>query len=132
MVWNRIASKKAFGLISKNVFISDSMHFITGNNLKYISAILNSKLLQFIISIIIGAAVGGNAGNAENVANLPIPALDTPEKQEIASEIEYAVDQILELKAEDPKADIFDQEQRIDKLVFELYDLSELEKNIVV
>lgn len=49
------------------------MHFIIGNNLDYICSILNSKIIQWLLSIIIGEAAGGNAGNADNIWNLPIP-----------------------------------------------------------
>ena len=49
------------------------MHFIVGNNLQYICSILNSKLIQWLLSKIIGEAAGGNAGNADNILNLCIP-----------------------------------------------------------
>jgi hypothetical protein len=49
------------------------MHFIIGNNLNYLCSILNSKLLQWLLSLIIGEAAGGNAGNADNIWNLYIP-----------------------------------------------------------
>ena len=49
------------------------MHFIIGNNLNYLCSILNSKLIQWLLSLIIGEAAGGNAGNADNIWNLYIP-----------------------------------------------------------
>lgn len=49
------------------------MHFITGDNLQYITSVLNSKLLQWLLNVIIGEAAGGNAGNADNILNLHIP-----------------------------------------------------------
>jgi len=162
VAWNRIASKKEFGLVKSGVAISDSMHFFTGNNLKYINAILNSKLIQYILYGIIGDAAGGNAGNADNVANLSIPTLNTPEKQQIAGQIELLVEEILRVKkgnspsmkgwqpqvdgvvlettspakAGTPPAeenlDTAYLENQIDELVFGLYDLTEAEVEVVL
>ncbi len=74
IVWNRIAAKKQFALVDKGIFIQDSMHFIVGNNLNYLCSVLNSKLIQWLLSLIIGEAAIGNAGNADNVLNLVIPS----------------------------------------------------------
>ena len=48
------------------------MHFIVGNRLGYLCHILNSKVIQWLLSTIIGEAAGGNAGNADNIWCLPI------------------------------------------------------------
>ena len=49
------------------------MHFIVGDNLNYLCSVLNSKLFQWLLFLIVGEAAGGNAGNAENIWNLHIP-----------------------------------------------------------
>ena len=49
------------------------MHFIIGENITYLCSILNSTLIQWLLSLIIGEAAGGNAGNADNIWNLHIP-----------------------------------------------------------
>lgn len=49
------------------------MHFIIGSYLNYLCSVLNSKIIQWLLSMIIGEAAGGNAGNADNIWNLPIP-----------------------------------------------------------
>ena len=73
IVWNRIASIKQFALVDCGIYIQDSMHFIIGSNLNYLCSILNSKLIQWLLSLIIGEAAGGNAGNADNIWDLHIP-----------------------------------------------------------
>ena len=73
IVWNRIASIKQFALVDCGIYIQDSMHFIIGTNLNYLCSILNSKLIQWLLYLIIGEAAGGNAGNADNIWNLHIP-----------------------------------------------------------
>ena len=56
------------------------MHFIVGNNLTYLCSVLNSKLIQWLLSLIIGEAAGGNAGNADNVLNLTVPKTKSDKK----------------------------------------------------
>ena len=77
IAWNRIASIKQFAIIDEGIYIQDSMHFITGEKLNYICSVLNSKVIQWLLSIIIGEAAGGNAGNADNIWNVPIPMSDS-------------------------------------------------------
>ena len=76
IVWNRIAAIKQFAIADKGIYIQDSMHFITGSNLNYLISVLNSKIIQWLLSLIIGEAAGGNAGNADNIWNLCIPKID--------------------------------------------------------
>ena len=73
IVWNRIAAIKQFAKIDESVYIQDSMHFIIGEKLNYICSVLNSKIIQWLLSTIIGEAAGGNAGNADNIRNIPVP-----------------------------------------------------------
>lgn len=56
------------------------MHFIVGNKLHYLCSVLNSKLIQWLLSLIIGEAAGGNAGNASNVLDLHVPHFDKDER----------------------------------------------------
>lgn len=73
ITWNRIASIKQFAIVDSGIYIQDSMHFIIGYNLNYLCSMLNSKLIQWLLYLIIGEAAGGNAGNADNIWNLYIP-----------------------------------------------------------
>lgn len=56
------------------------MHFIVGEKLNYLCSVLNSKLVQWLLSLIIGEAAGGNAGNASNVLDLHVPYFDKDER----------------------------------------------------
>ena len=76
IVWNRIAAIKQFAIADKGIYRQDSMLFITGSNLNYLVSVLNSKIIQWLLSLIIGEAAGGNAGNADNIWNLCIPKID--------------------------------------------------------
>lgn len=109
LAWNRIASQKVFGVVSEGIYIQDSMHFITGEHIEYLSAVLNSSLFSWLMDTIVGESAGGNAGNADNVKSLPI-----------VKPISAIEDKVLEyLKIRDSKA--------IDNIIFQIYSLNEEE-----
>ena len=129
IAWNRIASEKLFSLVVEGFVIQDSMHFFTGNHLKFLCAILNSKLFCWLMYLIVGDAAGGNAGNSDNVRNLPVPKL-TPKAQQPFIDL---VDKIIEKKAKGEPSDA--EERQVDSLVYDLYSLSaqevaEIEKTV--
>ena len=106
IAWNRIANEKLFSFVDEGIFIQDSMHFFTGNHLKYLCAVLNSKLFTWFMYLIVGDAAGGNAGNADNVKNLTIPMF--------SSEQEVKVEKLLETHSYNA----------IDELIFKTYGLT--------
>ena len=113
VAWNRIASKKIFGIVPPEFMVQDSVHFITGENLKYLTAVLNSKLFSWLMTKIIGDAAGGNAGNASNVKDLTIikPTENIINKISILLE-EHDTDEI-------------------DKIIYNLYALTDEEIRLV-
>ena len=113
VVWNRIASKKVFGLVPPEFVVQDSVHFITGEHLKYLTAILNSKLFSWLMTIIIGDAAGGNAGNASNVKDLTI-----------IKPTENIINKISRLLEEHDT-------KEIDKIIYNLYALTDEEIRLV-
>ena len=127
VVWNRIVSKKEFSFVDKDILIQDSMHFIVGKNLFFFVSILNSRLFNWLLNIIIGTAVGGNAANADNVKNLFIPELKENEQKTF---IDLA-NKIISLKKQNPNADTTELENQIDKLVYQLYNLTTDEIKII-
>jgi len=125
IVWNRIASIKLFSLVKEPFLIQDSMHFITGSDLNFISSILNSTLYVWLMNLIIGKAVGGNAGNSDNVRKLPIPKISEEAQQPFIEK----VNQIL--SAKERGEDTCDLEREIDAMVYQLYELTAEEIAIV-
>ena len=86
-------------------------------NMKYLTGILNSKLVAYQI-------------DKEPLLNIPIPKI-TESNQNLANEIIALVEQILESKAKDSKADTSELESAIDSLVYALYNLTESEIQII-
>ncbi len=61
-----------------------------------------------------------------------IPTLDTETRKKIATQIESLADKILTTKKDNPKADTTELELKIDEFVFELYELTEEEREVVL
>jgi hypothetical protein len=122
-----IATKINRGFIMRNnthILLADNPNY----NLKYILALINSKLFDFIYWTINpekGEALA--EVKAMHLDQLPIKLVDTKTQEKI----EKLVDQILKYKSQDNSANTTDLENQIDKLVYELYDLSEEEIKII-
>ena len=133
IVWQEMAKEGKF-LIDKNKFYSlDTTRFLTGKNLTYLLGILNSKFFLFAFK---NYYAGGHLGSkgvrfkSEFMKNFPVPPIiDT--NQYIATEIETLVEKIIEAKQIDSDMDVSAQENKIDKLVYALYDLTDDEIAIV-
>jgi hypothetical protein len=131
VVWQRITQEPTFCLVGSNIFTLDSMAFFTGNNLKYIMAILNSKLIYKYVEMIVHqyGFTGFRLSN-QYVEIMPIPPI-TPSNQSIVQQIEELVDKIISTKKENSLTDTSQWEQEIDRLVYSLYGLTEEEIKIV-
>ena len=107
----------------ENTFVTDPNF-----NLNFIAALFNSKIVNWYAHrfIFCSALLTMHFDNYY-VGKIPIP-LALPEEQQPIIEL---VDQILAAKAADPDADTTAQENEIDKLVYELYNLTEEEIAIV-
>jgi len=98
-------------------------------SLKFLLAILNSKLISFYIKQNYSALGidGGINFNKPMVEDIPLPNVS---KSKIKTIIKL-VDKIILIKAENPETDKSELENRIDELVYELYKLTSKEIKIV-
>jgi len=113
-------------------YVSAAFYVIKTNrfNMKYLTGLLNSKLIAFWLKHK-GKMQGNNYQiDKEPLLNIPIPPL-TPQNQPIADQIINLVDHILSIKQQDPDADTSNLEKEIDQLVYELYNLTDEEIKIV-
>lgn len=96
---------------------------------KYLLAILNSKLIEYVYSKYYCTKLGktGVRWLAQNIVNLPIVDAEEFQKQDIIK----IVDQILSLKKYSCVADTSSLEAKIDQLVYQLYGLTDEEISIV-
>ncbi|EAL8036148.1 class I SAM-dependent DNA methyltransferase, partial [Campylobacter coli] len=128
IVYSEIVRKPQFYLDTKLNFYAEATSFIlTGENLKYLIAFLNNDFVAFIFKTFYA---GGNLG--ENgfrykkafLEKLPIPKINS-KNQKIADELINLVDEILKVKEQDKNANTQELENKINSLVYKLYNLTE-------
>ena len=102
---------------------------MTGKNLKYILAILNSKVSEwYFAQISTTTGMGTNRWKKYKIEQFPIKEISETDQKPFIN----LVEKILSLKKENPKADTQVFEDEIDELVFELYGLSAEERAVVL
>jgi very-short-patch-repair endonuclease/type II restriction/modification system DNA methylase subunit YeeA len=127
IIYKDIAQRLTFSYDENAYFTNNTNYFITGNvNLKYLTAILNSKLMDFYYRLI-STQLGENAVRlfTQYVENIPIKQISETEEAVFSS----LIDEIILCKSE--SKDTSKQESEIDRLVYELYGLSEEEIAVV-
>ena len=127
-----IAYNSSFVLLGKGVFLNAPGNIITSDNvsLRYLLGCLNSSIFNYEfqkIGIFLGHAFEWKKQYVEQVHITP----PTAENRLIVDKIETLVDEILALKKSDLSAATTAQEREIDKLVYELYELTDDEIEIV-
>lgn len=128
LVWKRIGSILRFCYDESGAYCLDSTCIATGSKVKFLAAVLNSKLCNkelFRLSPKTGTGDLIISVQALNPLSVPVPNLE----QE--NEICGILDKIIDLKKQDPSADTTDLENQIDQLVYQLYGLTEEEIKIV-
>ena len=113
-------------LSESTVFCTNSTNYISDeneNNLKYLLSILNSKLINYFFKT---TSTNTNVTGNE-LENIPIIFSNSINQQPFIK----LVNEILTLKKQDPKTDTSLQEQAIDLMVYDLYDLTSDEIAIV-
>jgi hypothetical protein len=133
IVWQEIVREPSFAYDDTGIYVEATAFLMTGNNLKYILGLLNSRPVAFFFKIFYAGGGLGEDGYRYKKAfleQLLIPPL-TPQNQPIADQIITLVDQILSAKKQNPEADTSQLEREIDQLVYRLYNLTEEEIKII-
>ncbi|CAD5920023.1 class I SAM-dependent DNA methyltransferase [Planktothrix agardhii] len=128
IVWGEISDKPKFAFDDSNYYAEVTTFLMTGEKLKYLLAILNSRLSEWYFNqISTTTGMGTNRWKKYKIEMLPIK--EPTETEELL--LEKLVNQILTAKQSNPNADTTILEQQIDQLVYELYGLTEEEIKIV-
>jgi hypothetical protein len=128
IVWMEISDKANYAYDNNKMYLTNSAYFLTGHSLKYLLAVLNSKVCDFYFFQKTAIIAGGRKRYTKQyVEQNPIPIISEDEQKPFID----LVDEILELKKQDPSADTSDLENQIDQLVYQLYELTEEEIKIV-
>jgi type II restriction/modification system DNA methylase subunit YeeA len=128
IVWGEISDQPKFAFDDSNYYAEATTFLMTGEKLKYLLAILNSRLSEWYFNqISTTTGMGTNRWKKYKIEMLPIK--EPTETEELL--LEKIVNQILTAKKSDPKADTTALEQEIDQFVYQLYGLTEEEIQIV-
>jgi len=131
IVWQEMSFHPSFTYDDKKFYTNQTAYIMTGENLKFILGILNSKISNWYMhNISYTLSEGAQRWIKQYVEQLPIPPL-TSQNQPIANQIIALVDQILSAKNQNPEVDTSELEREIDKLVYKLYGLTEEEIKLI-
>ncbi|RTI90459.1 type IIG restriction enzyme/methyltransferase [Campylobacter jejuni] len=121
-----------FSYVDFDCYVSATFYVIKTQriNVKYLTAILNSKLIAFWLKHK-GKMQGNNYQiDKEPLLNIPIVTINS-KNQKLADELINLVDEILKAKEQDKNANIQELENKINSLVYKLYNLNEEEIKII-
>jgi type II restriction/modification system DNA methylase subunit YeeA len=128
IIWGEISDKPKFAFDDEKYFAEATTFLMTGEKLKFLLAILNSKVSEWYFNLIgTTTGMGTNRWKKYKIELLPIKI----PSQDQEKEIEVLVNQILAIKKQNPTADTTDLENQIDQLVYQLYELTEEEIKII-
>lgn len=128
IVWGEISDKPKFSFDDSGYFAEATTFLMTGERLKYLLAILNSRVSEWYFNLI-GTTTGMGTNRWKKYKIELLPVKEPTEDQE--NQIEALVDKILSIKKQNPSAITSNLEAQIDQLVYQLYDLTEEEIAII-
>lgn len=131
--WQRITQEPSF-ILEKEYILLDSMAFMVANSkneLKYLLGFLNSNLIFYYFKNI-GHLYSDKGFLLSNqyVEKFPIPKINS-KNQNLADELINLADDILKAKEQDKNANTQELENKINSLVYKLYNLNEEEIKII-
>ncbi|GKX71970.1 type II restriction endonuclease [Campylobacter jejuni] len=121
-----------FSYVDFDCYVSATFYVIKTQriNVKYLTAILNSKLIAFWLKHK-GKMQGNNYQiDKEPLLNIPIVTINS-KNQKIADELINLVDEILKAKEQDKNANTQELENKINSIVYKFYNLTEEEIKII-
>ncbi|ENJ8750778.1 class I SAM-dependent DNA methyltransferase [Campylobacter jejuni] len=127
-----MAKEPCFSYETSFAFAMAPANIITSNSdiLKYILAFLNSDFIYLMLrKFYMGGGIEGEL-KTNNLEKLPIPKINS-KNQKLADELINLVDEILKVKEQDKNANTQELENKINSLVYKLYNLNEEEIKII-
>jgi len=127
IIFSEIVSEPQFFYDDKGFYPEATVFFISGEHLKYLTAILNSKAATFFFKTFYmgGELVGKIRYKKAFLLQLPIPIPTENQEKEIGD----LVDKVMDMKKKG--FDTNEIETEIDKAVYQLYNLSALEIEMI-
>jgi adenine-specific DNA-methyltransferase len=129
IIWGELSDKPKFALDESGEFYPEAtLFFMVGKDLKYLLAILNSRLSEWYFNqITTTSGMGTNRWKKYKIELLPIKDIPESEQQPLIT----LVEEIIAIKKATPSVSTAEKEGEIDRLVYGLYGLTVEEINII-
>ena len=124
LFWMDLTGQGRFAYDGGEMFCVNTVFMMTGQAIKYLCAVLNSKLATwFMGNTALNSGMGVTRWIGHTVEQIPVPRVNAAGQ----STFVRLVDRILEAKAANPTADTTTLEAEIDRRVYALYGLTDEE-----
>ena len=128
LLWIELVENGRFAYDDSGIYGEATTFIMTGASLKYLCAVLNASLTRwFLQQMAPTSGMGTLRWKKVYVENIPIPKITAAKQRPFV----HLVDQILKAKNADPDADTRHLEWEIDRLVYDLYGLTEEEDTAI-
>ena len=128
LVWITLSNTGRFAYDDSGIYCEANTFMMTGKGIKYLCAVLNTKLIcWYLQQIAPTSGMGTLLWKKVYVETIPIPQITAAKQRPFIR----LVDSIMTVKATDPSADTGKLEAEIDQLVYALYELTEEEIAVV-
>ena len=121
LFWMDLTERGRFAYDTGGMFCVNTVFMMTGPAIKYLCAVLNSRLITWYMeNTALNSGMGVTRWIGHTVEQIPIPKISATRQRPFVR----LVDRILAAKASDPAADTAADEAEIDRLVYALYGLT--------
>jgi len=126
IVWLELTDKPKFAYDNQKFFIEATAFIMTGDNLKFLTVFLNSRLCEWYFDkITTTSGVGTNRWKKVYIENIPVPKL----RKEQLDMFSHYLDNLLDLQKEN--SDTSELEAEINNAIYQLYPLESFEIELV-
>ena len=124
LVWIELVDRGRFTYDDSGLFCANTAYILSGHSIKYLCALLNSTpTTWFMNNTALTSGMGATRWIKSFVETIPIPKVSSTKQRPFVR----LVDEILEAKDTNPDVDTAELEQEIDRLVYDLYELTDEE-----
>ena len=124
LIWMDLTVQGRFAYDTDGIFCLNTAFVMSGESVKFLCAILNSKLITwFMGNTALNSGMGVTRWINASVETIPIPGISAKERRPFIRLIE----RILNARTTDPNTDVSAIESEIDLRVYELYGLTATE-----
>ena len=129
LLWMDLTEEGRFAYDTHGIFCVNTAFMMSGPSIKYLCALLNSKLITWFMSnTALNSGMGVTRWINASVEAIPIPKISDAQQRPFIRLVNGA----LKTKAAEPSMDTGERETEIDRLVYALYGLTSEESVAVV